>query len=46
MEQKGNNKNVVRLCNPSDSKEFITFYFEKSLLENHCNVSITLQLNK
>jgi hypothetical protein len=44
MEQTSNN-NVVKLCNSSDSGEFIAFYFEKSLLENHFNVSITLQLN-
>ncbi len=45
MEQTANN-NVVKLYNPSDGDEFIFFYFEKSLLENHCNVSITLQINK
>jgi len=45
MKQISNN-NIVKLCNPSDEEEFIVFYFEKSLLENHCNVSITLQLNK
>ncbi len=44
MERKENN-NVVKLCNPSDGDEFIVFYFEKSLLDNHCNVSITLQFN-
>ena len=40
------NNNAVKLYNPSDNADFIVFYFEKSLLENHCNVSINLQLNK
>lgn len=45
MKQIANN-NVVKLSNPSQGEEFILFYFEKSLLEDHCNISITLQLNK
>lgn len=40
------NYNIVKLSNPSNNTEFIMFNFEKSLLENHCNISITLQLNK
>ena len=39
------NNNVIKLFNASNSGEFIVFYFEKSLLKNHCNVSINLQLN-
>ena len=44
MEKIANN-NVIKLFNASNSGEFIVFYFEKSLLKNHCNVSINLQLN-
>jgi hypothetical protein len=44
MEKIANN-NVIKLFNASNSEEFIVFYFEKSLLKNHCNVSITLKLN-
>lgn len=44
MEQIVNN-NVIKLYSPSNENEFIFIYFEKSLLEYHCNVSITLKLN-
>lgn len=37
--------NRIKLYNPSDRNEFIAFYLEKSLLLNHCNVDIELQLN-
>ncbi|MBK7669626.1 MAG: hypothetical protein IPJ32_21210 [Sphingobacteriaceae bacterium] len=37
--------NIIKLYNPSDINEFIAFYLEKSLLLNHCNIDIELQLN-
>jgi hypothetical protein len=36
---------LIKLIDPANSNNYIQFLIDKSLLDGHCNISITLKLN-